>query len=85
MGVRFVFAQIRSPLSDVMRDTIEIDGCRAIIQYDPGIDMFRGESTGRNGGADFCAKDGAGLTKEGALSLKIFREMCREDAVKLRP
>ena len=40
---------------------MEIDGYRAIIQYDPEIDMFRGEFVGLNGGADFYAKDIAGL------------------------
>ena len=31
---------------------MEINGYRAIIQFDPGIDMFRGEFIGLNGGAD---------------------------------
>ena len=67
-----------------MRSTIEIDGYRAIVQYDPEIDMFRGEFIGLNGGADFYAKDRAGLRREGALSLKVLLEMCREDGVKSR-
>ena len=68
----------------MMRNTMEIDGYRAIVQYDPEIDMFRGEFVGLNGGADFYAKDIAGLKKEGALSLKVFLEMCREDGVEPR-
>lgn len=36
-----------------MPDCVIIDGCRAIIQYDPDIEMFRGVFTGLNGGADF--------------------------------
>ncbi len=68
-----------------MSSTIEIRGYRAIVEYDPEIDMFRGEFIGLNGGADFHAKDIAGLRKEGALSLKVFLEMCREDGVKPRP
>ena len=40
-----------------MRSTIEIDGYRAIVQYDTEIDMFRGQFIGLNGGADFYAKD----------------------------
>ena len=48
----------------MMRNTMEIDGYRAIVQYDPEIDMFRGEFVGLNGGADFYAKDIAGLKKE---------------------
>ena len=68
----------------MIRNAMDIDGCRAVIQYDPEIDMFRGEFIGLNGGADFYAKDIAGLRKEGALSLKVFLEMCREDGVKPR-
>ena len=45
----------------MMRNTMEIDGYRAIVQYDPEIDMFRGEFVGLNGGADFYANDIAGL------------------------
>lgn len=40
-----------------MMDILEIDGYRATVQYDPDIDMFRGEFVGLNGGADFYAKD----------------------------
>ena len=67
-----------------MRNTMEIDGYRAIIQFDPDIDMFRGEFIGLNGGADFYARDVAGLRKEGAASLKVFLEMCEEDGVEPR-
>ena len=64
-----------------MRNTIEIDGYRAVIQFDPDIDMFRGEFVGLNGGADFYARDVAGLRREGAASLRVFLEMCEEDGV----
>ena len=57
---------------------------RAVIQYDPEIEMFRGEFTGLNGGADFYAKDIDGLRKEGETSLKVFFEMCEEDGVEPR-
>jgi len=67
-----------------MKNTMEIDGYRAIIQFDPDIDMFRGEFIGLNGGADFYARDVAGLRKEGAVSLKVFLEMCHEDGVEPR-
>ncbi|MDE2783712.1 MAG: type II toxin-antitoxin system HicB family antitoxin [Gemmatimonadota bacterium] len=67
-----------------MKNTMEIDGHRAIIQFDPDIDMFRGEFIGLNGGADFYARDVAGLRKEGAVSLKVFLEMCHEDGVEPR-
>lgn len=63
---------------------MEIDGDRAIIEFDPEIDMFRGEFLDLNGGADFYATDIAGLRHEGALSLKVFLDMCREDGVEPR-
>ena len=64
-----------------MRNTMEIDGYKAVIQFDPDIDMFRGDFIGLNGGADFYAPDVAGLRKEGVASLKVFLEMCEEDGV----
>jgi len=62
-------------------NTMIIDGQKAVISYDEDIDMFRGEFIGLNGGADFYAADIAGLHQEGATSLKVFLEMCREDGV----
>ena len=67
-----------------MRNTTEIEGYRAVIQFDPDIDMFRGEFVGLNEGADFYARDIAGLRREGAASLKVFLEMCEEDGVEPR-
>ena len=37
-----------------------------------------------NGGADFYARDIAGLRSEGAASLKVFMDMCEEDGVEPR-
>lgn len=67
-----------------MMNIIEINGYRAVVQYDPEIDMFRGEFIGLNGGADFYAKDIDGLRREGEISLKVFLDMCREDGVEPR-
>ena len=67
-----------------MRNMMEIDGYQAIIQFDPDIEMFRGEFVGLSGGADFCARDIAGLRREGSVSLKVFLEMCQEDGVEPR-
>ena len=64
-----------------MMNIMEFDGYRAVIQYDPEINMFRGEFVGLNGGADFYATDIEGLRREGELSLKVFLEMCAEDGV----
>jgi len=67
-----------------MMNMVEINGYRAVVQYDPDIDMFRGEFIGLNGGADFYAKDIDGLRKEGEISLKVFLDMCQEDGVEPR-
>ena len=64
-----------------MKNMMEIDGYRAVIQFDPDIDMFRGAFVGLNGGADFYARDIASLKAEGETSLKVFLAMCREDGV----
>lgn len=61
-----------------MNNMMVIDGHRAVVQYDPDIDMFRGEFMGLNGGADFYAPDVEGLHREGAISLKVFFDTCRE-------
>ena len=67
-----------------MMNIMEIKGYRAVVQYDPDIDMFRGEFIGLNGGADFYAKDINSLRKEGEISLKVFLDMCQEDGVEPR-
>lgn len=64
-----------------MKNMLEINGYRAVIQFDPDIDMFRGEFVGLNDGADFYARDIASLKAEGEASLKVFLAMCREDGV----
>ena len=64
-----------------MNNVMTIGGYQAVIAYDPDIQMFRGEFTGLNGGADFYAKDVKGLVKEGKASLKVFLEACKEDGV----
>lgn len=51
-----------------MMNTMEINGYRAVIQYDPEIELFRGEFIGINGGADFYAGDIDGLRQEGKAS-----------------
>lgn len=67
-----------------MINVMKIDGYDAVINYDPEIDMFRGEFVNLNGGADFYASDVAGLQKEGRLSLQVFLRMCEEDGVEPR-
>ena len=67
-----------------MKNSMDIDGYQAVIQFDPDIEMFRGEFVGLNGGADFYARDIAGLKREGLTSLNAFLDMCREDGVEPR-
>lgn len=64
-----------------MNNIMEFNGYKAVINYDPEIEMFRGEFINLNGGADFYAVDIQGLHKEGVLSLDMFLEMCKEDGV----
>ena len=52
------------------------DGYKAVIAYDPEIEMFRGEFVGLNGAADFYASD-----LEGKISLEVFLEVCAEKGI----
>ena len=67
-----------------MMNIMEIEGYKAVIQYDPEIELFRGEFVGLNGGADFYASDIGSLRREGEVSLKVFIEMCAENGIKPR-
>ncbi len=64
-----------------MMNTMTIKGHKAVIQYDPDINMFRGEFVSLNGGADFYATSIEDLRKEGETSLKVFLEMCEEEGI----
>jgi len=64
-----------------MINTMMIDDYKAIIQYDPEIEMFRGEFTGLNGSSDFYAGSVEELKKEGETSLKVFLDMCAEKGI----
>ena len=65
-----------------MKNIMEFEGgYKAVIAYDPDIDMFRGEFIGLNGGADFYAADAGSLKREGKISLDVFLRMCEEDGV----
>ncbi len=64
-----------------MINIMNLDGYKAIINYDPVIDKFRGEFVGLNGGADFYATNIEELRKEGKISLKVFLELCKEEGI----
>lgn len=61
-----------------------INGYRAVIQFDPEIEMFRGEFTGLNGSADFYADNVSTLRKEGEISLKVFLDECEKRGIEPR-
>ncbi len=63
---------------------MDIDGHKAVIAYDPDINLFRGEFIELNGGADFYGADVDTLRKEGETSLRVFLEMCREKGIEPR-
>jgi len=60
---------------------IVIDGHKAVLSYDPELNMLRGEFIGLNGGADFYASDIAGLMREGQTSLNEFLAVCKERGI----
>lgn len=64
-----------------MKNVMMIDGQRAVIEYDPDIEMFRGEFVGLNGSADFYAKNITGLKHEGMTTLKVYLKMCAEEGI----
>ena len=62
-----------------MNNVMIIDGHKAVIQYDPGTEMLRGEFIGLNGGADFYADNVADLHREGTASLQTSLEVRRTE------
>lgn len=64
-----------------MKNVMEINGCKAVIQYDPETELLRGEFVGLNGGADFYADNVADLHKEGQTSLQVFLDVCKERGI----
>lgn len=67
-----------------MTNLMDFDGYKAVISYDPEIEMFRGEFVGLNGGADFYANNVRELYKEGRQSLQEFLCACEEEGIEPR-
>ena len=67
-----------------MNNVADINGEKAIITFDPDIQMLRGEFIGLNGGADFYAENVQDLIAEGRKSLAIYLDMCREKNIEPR-
>ena len=59
-------------------NTMTIDGYHAKIEYDPDLDLFRGEILGINSGADFFGKNPKELRLEFKRSLQVFLAVCKE-------
>lgn len=64
-----------------MKNLLTVEGCKAVVEFDPEIELFRGEFVGLNGGADFYASDIEGLKKEAKISLNTFLDMCKEKGI----
>jgi len=62
-------------------NVMEVDGFKAKIEFDPELDLFRGEILGLNGSADFLGNSPASLRKEFRNSLKVFLEVCKEQGI----
>lgn len=67
-----------------MMNVIEIEGERAVVAFDPDIQMFRGEFVGLRGGADFYADNVQKLEAEGRKSLIVFLDLCKEKGIEPR-
>jgi len=65
-------------------NVMTLDGYNAKIEYDPELDLFRGEVLGLNGGADFYGKNPKELRSEFKKSLQVFLEVCREKGIEPR-
>jgi predicted HicB family RNase H-like nuclease len=57
------------------------NGYKPKIEYDPDIDMFRGEILNLNGGADFSGRNPDELREEFKNSLEVFFEVCQEKGI----
>lgn len=65
-------------------NVMTIDGYHAKIEYDPELDLFRGEILGLNGGADFYGKNPRELRVEFKKSLEVFLQVCSEKGIEPR-
>ena len=61
-----------------------VNGFHAKIEYDPELDMFRGEILGLSGGADFFGKNPKELRMEFKKSLEVYLDVCREKGIEPR-
>jgi predicted HicB family RNase H-like nuclease len=71
------------PKPSLIMNVMTVDDYHARIEFDPELDMFRGEILGLNGGADFYGKNPKELRAEFKRSLAVYLEVCAEK--KLEP
>lgn len=60
---------------------MKVDGYKAKIEYDPDLDLFRGEILGLNGGADFYGSNPKELRQEFKNSIEEFLAVCEEKGI----
>ncbi len=65
-------------------NVMTLNDFQAKIEYDPDLDLFRGEILGLSGGADFYGKTPKELRAEFKKSLDVFLEVCREKGIEPR-
>lgn len=65
-------------------NVMTFDGYHARIEYDPELDLFRGEILGFSGGADFYGKNPKELRTEFRKSLQVFLKVCSEKGIEPR-
>ena len=65
-------------------NVMTVGGYRAKIEYDPELDLFRGEILGLTGGADFYGKTPKELRAEFSKSLAVFLDVCKEQGIEPR-
>lgn len=61
-----------------------VNGFNAKIEYEPELDLFRGEILGLSGGADFFGKNPKELRIEFKKSLEVYLDVCREKGIEPR-
>ena len=65
-------------------NVMTVDDFHAVIEFDPDLDLFRGEILGLNGGADFYGKNPKELRAEFKRSLQVFLEVCKQKGIEPR-
>jgi predicted HicB family RNase H-like nuclease len=67
--------------NNTMNNILTLGEYHAKIEYDPELDLFRGDILGLNGGADFYASNPTELRLEFKKSLDVFLEVCKEQGI----